>query len=282
MWRLRYFTGAGAGGGTLGAGALTGLVGGLIAAGVALLGVSIYFYREHAGEMRSASQKVSFVNQVSHELKTPLTNIRMYAELAADKLDAESDPELGKCLGVVSDESGRLGRLIGNVLTFAKRGRGATLRPVPGDVDEVVATTLDHFRPSLDKAGVEIEWAPGAGGTCSVDADALEQILANLFSNVEKYAASGKSLKVGSSRDGGRVEIVIRDRGPGIRKSEREKVFEPFARLSDALTEGVSGTGIGLSIARDLARLHGGDLVLTEPEEDGGCRFVLTLAAPEA
>lgn len=284
MWRLRYFTGAGAGagGGALGAGALTGLVGGLIAAGVALLGISIYFFREHAGEMRSASQKVSFVNQVSHELKTPLTNIRMYAELAADKLDDESDPELGKCLGVVSDESGRLGRLIGNVLTFSKRGRGATLRPGVGDVDEVVATTLDHFRPSLDKAGVEIEWAPGAGGSCSVDADALEQILANLFSNVEKYAASGKSLKVGSTRDSDRVEVVVEDRGPGVRKSDREKVFEPFARLSDTLTEGVSGTGIGLSIARDLARLHGGDLVLTDPDSGGGCRFVLTLLAPIA
>jgi len=67
-----------------------------------------------------------------------------------------------------------------------------------------------------------------------------------------------------------------------VRKSAREKVFEPFARLDGALTEAASGTGIGLSIARDLARLHSGDLVLTDPGANGGCRFVLTLSAPDA
>ncbi len=284
MWRLGYFSGADDTAGQLGAGALTGLVGGLVAAGAALLGIAVFFYRGHADEMRSAAQKVSFVNQVSHELKTPLTNIRMYAELAAEKLGDEADADAGlrKCLDVVGAESGRLGRLIGNVLTFSKRDRAGHVRPAAGDVDEVVAATLEHFRPALAKAGVEIESALGAGGRRSVDGDALEQILANLFNNVEKYAASGGVLKVTTRGDGDTVEIVVEDRGGGVPKAAREKVFEPFVRLSDELTEGVSGTGIGLAIARDLARQHGGDLVLAEPGGGGGCRFVLTLAAPGA
>ena len=279
MWRLRYHSG-GERARALGPGALTGLVGSLVAAGIALLGLALYFYRENTREMHEAAQKVSFVNQVSHELKTPLTNIRMYAELAGEKLDEDSDPGLERCLRVVSDESGRLSRLIGNVLSFAKKGKGGDLRPGPGEVDEVIATTVEHFRPALEKAGVEIEIERGASGSCKIDADTLEQILSNLISNVEKYAASGGLLKIGSRREGDETEITVEDRGPGVPRGARGEVFKPFARLGSALTEGASGTGIGLAIARDLARKHGGDLRLASPHSDGGCRFVLTMKTP--
>jgi len=281
MWRLRYFSKDNPGSGPLRAGTLTGLFGGLAAAGAALLGLAMYFYRENAREMRAAQQKVSFVNQVSHELKTPLTNIRLYAELAGEKMEQDADPGLRKCLGIVSAESNRLGRLIGNVLTFARRDRDTALRPVAGDVDEVIKSTVEHFRPALENAGMEIRTALSCAGECRLDTDALEQILANLFSNAEKYATCGKLIQVSSQRCGQDAEIRVEDRGPGVAKALREHVFEPFTRLSDELTEAASGTGIGLSIARDLARQHGGDLRIEDAKDGNGCCFVLSLAAPQ-
>jgi signal transduction histidine kinase len=275
-WRLLYFAQSADTGGKS---AAAGLVAGLVAVGIALLGMAVYFYRENSREMREAEQKVSFVNQVSHELKTPLTNIRMYAELAGEKLDEGADPGLEKCLGVVTDESGRLSRLIGNVLSFAKRGKGAAVRPAPTDIDARVAATVDLFRPSLERAGVGVELDASAGEG-RVDGDALEQILANLFSNVEKYAASGGAMKVAARRDGDTTRVTVEDRGPGVPRAQRERVFAPFARLDDSVTEGASGTGIGLAIARELARAHGGDLKLEEAD-GGGCRFVLTVKTPD-
>ena len=95
---------------------------------------------------------------------------------------------------------------------------------------------------------------------------------------MEKYGAGGKHLELISRRHGEEIEITVADRGPGLPPRERQRIFEPFYRVNDALTEGVSGTGIGLTISRELARLHGGDLQL-EPSETGA-RFRLTLHCP--
>lgn len=282
MWRLRYFSKDNPGSGPLNTGTLTGLFGGLSAAGVTLLGLAMYFYRENAREMRTAEQKVSFVNQVSHELKTPLTNIRLYAELAGEKMGQDADPDLKKCLGIVSEESNRLGRLIGNVLTLAKRDRDTALRLTAADVDKVIKSTVEHFLPAFKKAGMEISINLSCPGNYMFDADAIEQILANLFSNAEKYASSGKLIRVSSRRYAQYIEIRVEDRGQGVAKELREYVFEPFSRLNDKLTEAASGTGIGLSIARDLARQHGGDLRIEDSKDGKGCCFVLSFTALEA
>src|SRR5690606_38541242 len=102
------------------------------------------------------------------------------------------------------------------------------------------------------------------------DADAVGQIVANLVSNVEKYAASGGSLVIATRQDADRAVVRVTDRGPGIAAAHEGKVFTPFYRVSDRVTDGVTGTGIGLAIARDLARAGGGDLVLV-PAGTGAC-----------
>ena len=251
---------------------------GFAAVALALAGLAVYFYRESSRAIREAAQRVTFVNQVSHELKTPLTNIRMYAELLEQAVD-EDDEKASRYLDVIGSESRRLSRLIANVLTFARQQREpATLRPSPGVVDETVAAALEHFRPSLEGKGMAIAFARGAGAEVRFDADALEQMLGNLLGNVEKYAASGGRLTVTSRQDGDRTTIAVADNGPGIPPSHRGRIFEPFHRVSNRLTDGVSGTGIGLAIARQLARLHGGDLTL-EPSAQGAC-FTIALRAP--
>jgi signal transduction histidine kinase len=288
MWRLRsYGASASAGAvGVLGKRASSGLIAAISLAVLLVLLLSWYFYREHNRQVREAEQRVSFVNQVSHELKTPLTNIRMYAELAEERIEAmeESDTsDVQKFLGIVTDESQRLSRLIGNVLAFAREKRGEVkIQPRPESIDAVIASSVKLFRPALERRGIQIELSTGAPDRVMVDPDALGQILANLVSNVEKYAASGKWLRITSQRRAFLTEVRLEDRGPGIPKGHRERIFQPFARLSSEMTDGVAGTGIGLGIARNLARLHGGDLTL-EPGGGGtGCCFVVSLQTPLA
>jgi signal transduction histidine kinase len=110
-----------------------------------------------------------------------------------------------------------------------------------------------------------------------LDADALAQILSNLVSNVEKYASLGKLLRIAVSQSAESLEIKVADAGPGIGKRDCGRVFKPFGRLSTRTNDGVSGTGLGLTIARDLAQRMGGSLEL-EPS-DSGAVFVVQLPA---
>ena len=279
-WTLSYFVSDAGMEAAAASGSALALTAGLLALGLVLAGLGLYFHRESSREIREASERVGFVNQVSHELKTPLTNIRMYAELLQRRVDPEDD-RAQRHLGIIVAESQRLSRLIGNVLTFARHRRDAlVLRPAPGCVDETLDEVLAQFRPALETRGVEVRFEGGAPGTRRFDADVVTQVVANLISNVEKYAAGGGQLHLTTSADGTTATVTVADRGPGIPGAEADAVFQPFVRLDDALTEGVSGAGIGLALARELARLHGGDLVLRPA--DRGATFVFTFRAEEA
>ena len=249
-----------------------------------VLALSGYFLvREYVRDMRSAEQQVSFVNQVSHELKTPLTNIRMYAELLErdfDQLEPDVESDSRKRLDVILSESQRLSRLIGNVLTFARHQRDTlSLRPSKAVPGQVIEQIVDRFRPSLEEKGIAIQVTSDSQQAMLLDTDILEQIVGNLISNVEKYAAGGKHLELDSSAADGQLTINVRDAGPGIKTSNRELVFEPFRRECNDVSS-ATGTGIGLSIARELARLHGGDLVLKESQQ--GCWFQATMKSRES
>jgi len=279
-WRLEYFPAPSEIGDEFGGSVLFGTMVSLGAMALVLLGLAAWFFRESGREVREARKRVTFVNQVSHELKTPLTNIRMYAELLEDEIDHEDEPQR-RYLDVIVSESQRLSRLIGNVLSFARKHRKQlTVRRVPGIPDEVIEGVIGQFRPGLESRGIEIATDLDAKRSAEFDADAVGQILGNLLSNVEKYATDGKRVDISSAQVEDRLEITVADRGPGVPRSSRSKVFQPFFRLSSRLADGVSGTGIGLSIARDLARLHDGDLAL-EPS-DVGARFRVSVRAPLA
>jgi signal transduction histidine kinase len=277
-WRLHYYCPPDALSEGTGAGVALTMGVSLGALALIVSALAVYFFRESGRDAREARQRVTFVNQVSHELKTPLTNIRMYAELLDDEL-GDADERQRRYLGVIVSESQRLSRLIGNVLSFARgQRRKLSVRPAPGRIDETVRAVVDQFLPGLRTAGFEVDLDLGADGVCSFDADALGQMVGNLISNVEKYAAGGKWIGVASRRAGDRAEILVTDRGPGIPPHQAQRVFEPFVRLSAEVVEGVSGTGIGLHIARDLARLHGGDLTLEGGER--GAIFRVSIHAP--
>ncbi len=276
-WQLRYYISP-AQRAAFAGGADAGLFLGLGAVALAMLGLAVYTYREYSRSLRDAARRVGFVTQVSHELRTPLTNIRLYAELLEDAADDDDDQQ--RRARVIVSESQRLGRLIDNVLAFARQQRGQLEpRREAIDLDEVVGRTAAQFEPALTARGIELELALGSPPAAAAAADAVEQIVANLLSNVDKYAAAGGHASITTARQGDRVVVRVADRGPGIPAAHRDAIFRPFHRVSDSLTEGASGTGIGLAIARELARAAGGELVLVATER-GAC-FELSLPLAE-
>ncbi len=228
-----------------------------------------FLYREQTREIRLAEQRVQFVSQVSHELKTPLTNIRMYAELLENQLENQlGDEEQPKrYVQVITDESKRLSRLITNVLNFSRAPRIHTRNIYP---DDVVRQSIEHFTPSLEAKHITLTLALNADEEIMTDPDILEQILNNLLSNVEKYAANGKRLDIKTGITDKQYQLFVRDYGDGISKNERKHIFKPFYRIHDKLTEGVSGTGIGLTIARQQAQHLGGTLEYLDVDQ-GAC-----------
>ncbi len=251
-----------------------------MAGGIAglLMLAGIFLHIQQGRALKLAEERVSFVNRVSHELGTPLTNILLNLDLAQRMLDSRP-AESKRRLGLMGEEVQRLGRLVANVLTFS-RGERKTLKftPHPCVPDEAIGGVLGQFQPSLDRRKIRVEWRRGADGSALLDADALAQIVGNLVSNVEKYAASGGWLGLESRLDGECLRVTVADRGPGIPARHRRRVFEAFERVHHGVNEGASGTGLGLSIARDLARRMGGELTLTSSA--GGSVFELKLPAP--
>lgn len=249
-----------------------------IGSGIVLVFVVGWLYfHESAREIRLAQQRVTFVNQISHELKTPLTNIRLYAEMASHRAESQGDAIAKRQLSVVEAETSRLDRLIQNVLNYARQQRDKlAIQPKPLVLDEVVSRTAEFWRPLLETKGFEIEVSLNGPSIVNADPDSLEQILGNLISNVEKYAINGKWIGIRTEHDQTSARILIEDHGPGIPSGKRRTVFEPFERLRSDLAEGVSGTGIGLTISRELAQLHGGKLAVC-PNYREGSRFILTL-----
>ncbi|MEK7951134.1 sensor histidine kinase [Luteolibacter soli] len=243
-----------------------------------LLLTGIYLQIQQGRALRLAEERVSFVNRVSHELGTPLTNILLNLDLAGRSLEPRP-AEAKKRLTLVHEEVRRLGRLVSNVLTFSRSERKTLeLAPTACIPDQVVEDMLAQFQPSLDRRKVSVEWQRGASNSTRLDPDALAQIAGNLFSNVEKYASSGGWLGLTTSMENDRLKLRVSDRGPGIPARSREKIFEPFERVHGGVSEGASGTGLGLAIARDLARRMGGDLLLCSSET--GSVFELDLPAP--
>ena len=268
-WRLEYHSAD-----PLQGSASTPLIASLAGIGVVLLSLGAYVLTGVQRQMRAARNRVSFASQVSHELRTPLTNIRLYAELAESDLEkipqGESRASIERRLEVIDTESRRLGRLVSGVLEMIRDSRKQQGPRIASVIpDEVIEQTLTQFEPSFERADLSVVRELEAGRVVGVDADILEMILVNLLSNVEKYACEGKSVRVSSRMDGAELVVRVADDGPGIAWRHRRSIFRPFSRLDDSISA-PSGTGIGLTIARRLARRHGGGLELVS-SSSGAC-----------
>lgn len=240
--------------------------------------ITLILFQLKRREQKEAQQKLSFINQVSHELKTPLTNIRLHGELL-EMTFSENDlnENTVKSLAIIQQESERLTRLINNVLNFNSIDKN-TLQLIPSQIefDDLMSQAIGPFLPSFQQLDTGIEFQNNIKHTVNVDVDVFKQIIGNLLSNIEKYAPQSEHIYIHSSKQVGSkyFTVTIQDEGEGISEKLSEKIFKPFYRIRSHLTD-AAGSGLGLGLARDLARLHGGDLVLVK-NKTGAC-FKLTI-----
>lgn len=250
------------------AGALLGLI---VIVGVGV--VTVARTARRADEL--SAQKTAFVSAVSHELRTPLTTLRMHAEMLQEGLVAPASVPV--FYDDLVRESVRLSRLVENVLAVSQLEEGRRVLELrPGDlaaaVQDIVAGQARHIASKgFPPADVDL---PGDPVLVSFDRQAIDQIVVNLLDNALKYAADGpeRRLGVALALAPDRAVIHVVDRGPGIPEPQRERVFARFVRVQRQDTAHTPGTGLGLSLVRDLARAHGGDARVTS-RPGGGADF---------
>ena len=231
-------------------------------------------------QLTLARQKTDFVSNVSHELKTPLTSIRMFSELLAEGRVSEPGKRQSY-LNIITAETSRLTRLINNVLDFSRMERGEKKYHFQKTgLAALVRETVETYRPHLESNGFTVKnCPPEADVSINGDRDALAQVIVNLLSNAEKYSGERKEITVEMEQFQEplpHVEVRILDRGVGVPRGCETKIFEQFYRAHDSLGSGIQGSGLGLTLARQIARAHGGD-VLYRPRDGGGSCFILRL-----
>ena len=218
------------------------------------------------------------VAQAAHELRTPLTNIRLYMEELIEDGASMSETERGQALNVVSQETRRLERIVSDMLSMSEIEAGK-LSIVQDDVrieDVLNVLKQDYAAQARDQnLTLAFELAPKLP-VLRGDRDKITLAMHNLVSNALKYTPAGGEVRVSVDCTEDRFVFEVADTGVGIAPEQIERVFERFYRCQDSRTSDVPGTGLGLSLARDVARLHGGDVKL-ESVLDKGSRFVLEL-----
>jgi histidine kinase len=219
-------------------------------------------------------RRAELVSDVAHELRNPLTTIRGYAE---GMLDGVIAPDRDVLTAVLA-EVGHLQRLAGDlsVLSNADEGRLA-LADAPVDLFELVVAVVESFRARAATRHVEIRIA-GGHATARGDRDRLVQVVGNLLANALTYTPSGGLVTIGVAASGDTATLTVTDTGIGLAAGDLERVFERFYRVH-GVDRPPGGSGIGLAIARAVARAHGGDLVAASEGPGRGTTFTLRLPA---
>jgi signal transduction histidine kinase len=236
-------------------------------------------YRLVRRESEIARLKSDFVANVSHDLKTPLSLIRMFSETL--EMDRVPDPQRRReYYAVLTRESERLSRLIENVLDFSRIESGRQrYEMAPGPIEPLIQEVVESFRHPLQQQGfaLEVAIAPDLPDV-AMDDDAIKQALANLLDNAMKYSAERRRITVTARREGDGVSVDVSDEGIGVPVGERQRIFEKFYRVGRSETQGRRGSGVGLALVKHIAEAHRGR-VGVEAAAEGGSLFTLHLPA---
>jgi two-component system phosphate regulon sensor histidine kinase PhoR len=243
------------------------LIGGavtVIVAGLTFLGFTI------RRERRLNELKSEFISNVSHELKTPLSIISMFGEMLAEGR-TKSPEQAHEYAEIIWRESVRLGRLIDNVLDFAKIERGmGGYEFGEADLGEVIDRAVDLSARRVAAADMTLEIdIPPELPIVRLDVNAFTLAVLNLIDNAIKYAADGKKIALSIAVIDERIELAIRDWGPGIDPDEHERIFERFYRARAIRLKPIRGSGIGLALVQHIARAHGGDATVSSVPQRG-------------
>lgn len=224
-----------------------------------------------ADESRNA-----FVAQATHELRTPLTNIRLYVEQAIES--GEDKAVRTKALDVINQECRRLERIVGDMLSVSEIEAGSfKLRAGDVRLEHMFDDLRDEYEPQARDKNLALSFAlPPKLPVIQGDRDKIVLALHNLIGNALKYTPAGGKVDVKVDADERRLEVQVADTGIGISPEETELVFERFYRAKDKRVADVTGTGLGLALAREVVRLHGGDISVRS-QLDHGTTFTMTL-----
>jgi len=229
----------------------------------ATLSGAYFLWSDVARELRMAEMRSQFIASVSHELKTPLTAIRMFAETL--RLGRPEDPQArAEYLDTIVNESHRLTRLLNNVLDFSKIEKGKrTYRQEPACLSEIVRAAAQAMQYTLAQQDFHLQvHLEDDMPDVPVDRDAIEQAILNLLSNAMKYSGDSRQIDLRLYRRASHAVIEVSDRGIGIDPTEQERVFEKFYRVPSKQNERVPGTGLGLALVFHIAEAHGGHVEL--------------------
>ncbi len=230
-----------------------------------------------ARERKLSNLKSDFVANVSHELKTPLSLVRMFGELL-ESGRVENDEKRRQYLQIIVSESDRLAALIENVLDFAKVERGKAAYDFSrADIGDVVQRAVEACRVRAQRENVELvlDVEPDLPEV-ELDQRAVEIAVINLVDNALKYAPDGERIVIAARRVDGELQLTVTDSGVGIANEDKKRIWERFVRGKNATEARVRGSGIGLALVKHIAESHGGR-AWVEDAEPRGCRFALTL-----
>ncbi len=203
----------------------------------------------------------SFVSNVSHELKTPMTTIGGFIDGILDGTIEEE--KQNKYLKIVSDEVKRLSRLVTGMLNMSKLEAGELdINPVKFDISEMLFRTLLGFEQMIDKKHIEIRGLDGIDvNHVTADKDMINQVIYNLIDNAVKFTPDGGYIEVSSKADAEKVIVKIRNSGKGIPGEEIDKIFERFYKLDKSRSYDIKGAGMGLYLCKTIVELHGGQII---------------------
>ncbi|MCX6559380.1 MAG: ATP-binding protein [Candidatus Aminicenantes bacterium] len=239
----------------------------LIVVGLMALGAGLVV-RDISREAQLTARKTEFVHTISHELKTPLTLIRLYAETLEQKPNL-GDPEKKDALKIIAKESERLSHLINNVLDFSRIEMGRKEFDFRiGDLATVVRETVASYRYHLEKKGFLIrEEITADCPAVRFDREAMASVVVNLLSNAIKFSPREKDVGIRLSIENGWAVLRIADKGSGIAPADLPRIFDKFYRGGNDLSGGAGGSGLGLTLVKHIVEAHGGRV---EARSEGG------------
>lgn len=232
-------------------------------------------------QVMASAARDQFLQTATHELRTPLANLRAYAEALSIESGVSVEEQKEFC-NIITDETNRLSRLVDHLLTVGQLEAGSlVIQRHSLDPARIIEEAIEYSRPQITAAGLTLQTdiSPKLRKIVG-DKDKLHAVMVNLIGNAAKYTPSGGNVRIVAKLRQDIIEIAVEDNGIGIGPDDLQKVFEKFYRVQNEHVNKQAGNGLGLAFAREVARLHHGDITV-ESQLGEGSVFTLKLPAPD-